>query len=105
MNWTIVLGDALIVAEKREKDSLTLFLDCSYMAPKLPLEQIRFFDYSIKEDTALTGLFCVRDRFEQVGDQGELKMVLSDKRNHKKVFRIRFSRFEVFPQLYSRYKD
>lgn len=67
------------------------------MAPKIPFAQIRFFDYLIKEDTDLTGAICVRDRFEQNGTQGELKLVLSDRKNRKKVFRVRFSLFETLP--------
>ena len=100
MEWVHGLGDAKIISVERANHDLTLRLDCSYthLHSANYIEQIKFLNYQIKEDTDLAGFFWYQDQFKQIGDIYELHLKLCDGKGHKKPFVIQFSDFKIVHQ-------
>lgn len=97
MEWVSGLSDARICAVEQMEQSLTFFLDSSYIQlhPANSIRQITFLDYQIVKNAPLVGLFWYQDRLKHTGTRYELHLKLCDSGNHKKEFVIRFSRFEL----------
>lgn len=92
-NWDYSLADAKIMSAENKDTTLIIKLDCSWTALHTSryVDQLIFENCDILELPNIVGMFWHNAEVSAHGEQFQLRLVVTDRKNHKQTVELGFS--------------